>query len=86
MLSPGTEDLIARLSASLEAADREPFRQAAEAALAEMPPECRGPGADYRRVAPIWRGHFHPPAVTVVVDASARYVDAAQRARAFRPR
>jgi len=82
MFSPGTEDLIDRLERALELADREPFRQTAEAALAAMPPECRGPGADYRRVAPIWRDHFHPPTVTVV-DASARYVDAAQRARAF---
>jgi hypothetical protein len=86
MLSPGTEDLIARLAGALDLADREPLRQAAEAALAEMPPECRGPGADYRRVAPIWRDHFHPPTVTAVVDASARYVDAAQRARAFERR
>jgi hypothetical protein len=53
MFSPGTEDLINRLERALELADREPFRQAAEAALAEMPQECRGPGADYRRVAPI---------------------------------
>ena len=86
MLTPGTEDLIARLAGALDLADREPLRQAAEAALAEMPPECRGPGADYRRVAPIWRDHFHPPTVTAVVDASTRYVDAAQRARAFERR
>ena len=86
MFSPGTEDLINRLERALELADREPFREAAEAALAAMPPECRGPGADYRRVAPIWRDHFHPPSVTAVVDASARYVDAAQRARAFERR
>jgi hypothetical protein len=84
MFSPGTDDLIDRLERALDFADREPFRKAAEAALAAMPQECRGPGADYRRVAPIWRDHFHPPTVTVVVDASARYVDAAQRARAFR--
>jgi hypothetical protein len=86
MLSPGTEDLIARLERPLEAADRGPFRQAAEAALGAIPLESLGPGSAYRCVAPIWRRHFHPPAVTVVVDASARYVDAAQRARAFRRR
>jgi hypothetical protein len=86
MFSPGTEDLIDRLERALELADRVPFRHAAEAALAAMPLECRGPGADYRRVAPIWRDQFHPPAVTVVVDASARYVDTAQRARAFERR
>ena len=54
MLSPGTEDLIARLERALELADREPFRQAAEAALAPMPLE----GIDTERVA-----GFGPPAM-----------------------
>jgi hypothetical protein len=83
MFSPGTEDLIDRLERALELADRELFRQAAEVALAAMPPETLGPGSPYRCVTTIWRRHFHPPAVTTVVDASARYVDPAQRARAF---
>jgi hypothetical protein len=87
VLNPsGIDDLLVRLSGVLEAAEREPFRQAALTALAAMPPETLGPGSAYRCVTTIWRRHFHPPAVTVVVDASARYVDAAQRARAFRRR
>jgi hypothetical protein len=36
------EDLIDRLPRSLDPIDREPFRQAAEAALAAMPVELRG--------------------------------------------
>jgi hypothetical protein len=56
------EALISRLSGGLAPADREPFRQAAENALATAP-ECSGggEGAIYRTITKIWRQYFHPP-------------------------
>jgi hypothetical protein len=51
-----------------------PSSKASEAALAAVPPEARGPGADYRRVAACWRGFFHPPKIThVPTGAGSRY-------------
>jgi transcription antitermination factor NusG len=41
----GIDDLLVRLSRALEAAEREPLRQAALTALAAMPPETLGPGS-----------------------------------------
>ena len=74
-------DLLLRLEQALEPADRAAFKVEAEAALAALP--MRGPGADYRACAVVWRRHFHPPAAMVVIDASARYVNPGTRARAF---
>ncbi|HEY1865329.1 MAG TPA: hypothetical protein VGG77_16940, partial [Roseiarcus sp.] len=54
------EYLIARLATGLDSADREPFRLAAETALAALPPAMLGDGAVYRVVAPVWRRYFHP--------------------------
>jgi hypothetical protein len=54
------EVLIARLATGLESADREPFRLAAEGALAALPPAMLGDGAVYRTVGPVWRRYFHP--------------------------
>jgi hypothetical protein len=74
VLTPETEDVIARLSGALEPVDRAPFRQAAEAALAARPPEPRGPGADYRRVAACWCGFVHPPKIAhVPTDSGSCY-------------
>jgi hypothetical protein len=39
-----SDDIIARLATGLEAGDREPFRQAAEAAVFALPPAMVGPG------------------------------------------
>ena len=56
------EDLIARLSAGLAPVDRAAFRNAAMAALANVP-ECGwGEGSAYRTVTTVWRGFFHAPA------------------------
>ena len=54
------ESLIARLATGLDSADREPFRLAAETALAALPPAMLGDGAVYRMVEPVWRRYFHP--------------------------
>ena len=54
------ESLIARLATGLDSADREPFRLAAESALATLPPQSLGDGAVYRTVEPIWRRYFIP--------------------------
>lgn len=54
------ESLIARLATGLHSADREPFRLAAESALAALPPAMLGDGAVYRMVEPVWRRYFHP--------------------------
>jgi hypothetical protein len=55
------EGQIDLLASQLEPPDREPFRQAAEAALAGIAPLCWGPGLIHRVVGPIWRSFFHPP-------------------------
>ena len=47
------EELIDSFSRSLEPVDREPFRRAAEEALAQLPV--------YRAVELAWRGFFRPP-------------------------
>jgi hypothetical protein len=39
---------------------REPFRRAAEAALADPPPAMVGPGTLYRAVELSWRAFFRP--------------------------
>jgi hypothetical protein len=57
------ECLIARLAARLDSAYRQPFRLAAESALATLPPQSLGDGAVYRTVEPIWRRYFIPAAV-----------------------
>ena len=54
------EDLIARMSRSLEPADREPFQRAAMDAIARMPAALIGPGTVYRAVELTWRGFFRP--------------------------
>jgi hypothetical protein len=51
--------LIARLAGPLRPADRPAFRDAAEAALAQVP--CWGEGAIYRAVALLQRNFFTPP-------------------------
>jgi hypothetical protein len=43
------KELIDRLSRSLEPADREPFRRATEAALADLPPAMVGPSLSIAR-------------------------------------
>jgi hypothetical protein len=53
------EHIISRLGAPLAPADRERFRQAAEAALARVP--CAGEGVAYRVVAALQRDYFTPP-------------------------
>ena len=57
---PDPEDLIDRLSRSLEPADREPFRRATEAALADLPPANGWPVTVYRAVETAWRAFFRP--------------------------
>ena len=57
------ECLVARLATGLNSADREPFRLAAESALATLPPQSLGDGAVYRTVEPIWRLIFYPAAM-----------------------
>ena len=54
------EDLISHLSRGLHSADREAFREAAEAALASSPGECWGPGLIHRTVTAVWRNSFQP--------------------------
>jgi hypothetical protein len=54
------EYLIARLATRLDSADREPFRLAAESALATLPPQSLGDGVVYRTVEPIWRRYSVP--------------------------
>jgi hypothetical protein len=54
------EDLIARMSRSLEPADREPFQRAAMDVIARMPAALIGPGTVYRAVELTWRGFFRP--------------------------
>ena len=56
----GAEALIARLSSGLKLADRDAFRQAAEAALAAIPPEALDPGLAYRTVSGLWRQYLDP--------------------------
>jgi hypothetical protein len=53
------EHIISRLAGPLSPADRDAFRQAAEAALAHVP--CWGEGAVYRAVAILQRVYFVPP-------------------------
>jgi hypothetical protein len=53
------EILISRLAGPLAPADREAFRQAAEAALTQVP--CAGEGSFYRAVAGLQRDYFTPP-------------------------
>jgi hypothetical protein len=53
------EILISRLAGPLAPADREAFRQAAEAALAQVP--CAGEGSFYRAIAVLQRNYFVPP-------------------------
>jgi hypothetical protein len=70
------EVLIARLATGLESADREPFRLAAESALAAMPPAMLGDGVVYRTVEPVWRRYFHPrPSGAMAWDDEARKRD-----------
>ena len=71
------ECLIARLATGLNSADREPFRLAAESALATLPPQSLGDGAVYRTCrARSWRRYFIPrPAC----DATAWDVGARKR-------
>ena len=59
---PQDQDLLFSLEAALAVGDRAAFRSEALATLAALPVEMRGPGADYRACAVIWRRHFHPPA------------------------
>jgi hypothetical protein len=67
------EYLIARLATGLDSADREPFRLAAESALAALPPQSLGDGAVYRIVEPIWRRYFIPrPSGATAWDGGAR--------------
>jgi hypothetical protein len=67
------ESLIARLATGLGSADREPFRLAAESALATLPPQSLGDGAVYRTVEPIWRRYFIPrPCGATAWDGGAR--------------
>ena len=51
--------LISRLAGPLDPSARRAFRQAAEAALANVP--CAGEGSFYRAVAPLQRAFFDPP-------------------------
>jgi hypothetical protein len=51
--------LISRLAGPLPLDARAAFRQAAEAALAQIP--CWGEGAAYRAVAVLQRNYFVPP-------------------------
>jgi hypothetical protein len=69
MFSPEAEleDLIAHFSRGLSPADREAFRRAAEAAIANSP-EPWGPGSIHRALVPLWRGFFRPPTVERVPD------------------
>jgi len=53
------EALIDRLGAPLQPAQREAFRQAAFAALAQMP--CMGEGIAYRTLSGLFRQYFDPP-------------------------
>jgi hypothetical protein len=53
------EILIAHLAAPLTQENREAFRRAAEAALAQVP--CAGEGSFYRAVAGLQRDYFTPP-------------------------
>ena len=67
------EVLIARLATGLESADREPFRLAAESALAALPPAMLGDGAVFRTVEPVWRRYFRPrPCGEMAWDGGAR--------------
>ena len=67
------EYLIARLATGLDSADREPFRLAAESALAALPPQSLGDGAVYRTLEPIWRRYFIPrPCGATAWDGGAR--------------
>jgi hypothetical protein len=54
------EYLIARLATGLDSADREPFRLAAESAVAALPPSMLGEGLVFRTVEPVWRRYFIP--------------------------
>ena len=54
-----SEQLISRFCGSLTPGDRSSFRQAAEAALEQIP--CAGEGILYRTLVPLWRSYFHPP-------------------------
>ena len=71
------ETSIASLCGSLDRADREPFRQAAYAALAAVP--CLGEGAIYRVLVATWRNFFRPPDVA---HDTGRHAD--RRAKAMR--
>jgi hypothetical protein len=53
------DTLISRLAGPLPLDARAAFRQAAEAALAQVP--CWGEGAAYRAVAVLQRNYFVPP-------------------------
>jgi hypothetical protein len=55
------ESLISHLCCGLAPADRDAFRQAAEAALASAS-ECWGAGLIHRTIVAIWREYFHLPA------------------------
>jgi hypothetical protein len=75
------EYLIARLATGLDYADREPFRLAAESALATLPPQSLGDGAVYRTVEPIWRRYFIPPRAAPQRGTAARGSEAASSSK-----
>jgi hypothetical protein len=57
------EVLISRLSGPLAPNVRAAFRQAASAALAQIPAGCWGEGLAYRVIAALQRDYFDPPDV-----------------------
>jgi hypothetical protein len=56
------EGVVDLLASKLEVGDREPFRQAAEAALAALP--VLGDGVVHRTLVPLWNKFFHPPTLS----------------------
>jgi hypothetical protein len=59
MPSRYAEIAIATLALGLEPADRQPFQEAAERALASLPTE--GDGAAYCAIESVWSRYFKPP-------------------------
>jgi hypothetical protein len=64
------DSIINRLAGPLSPPDRDAFRRAAEAVLAQIP--CLGEGAIYRALVPLQRAHFNAPSDTRVAHAGAR--------------
>jgi hypothetical protein len=54
------DTLISRLAGPLPLSARAAFRQAAEAALAQIPAGCWGEGVIYRAIAALQRDYFVP--------------------------